>query len=116
MDDPSETPRCETLPSRSTEDDRITSLDDQDREELAAVAASIETFRRELRNDIEYFQQLPENTSTGTLAERCRNTRRRSDELLARFIELRELVESRCRTTERLRARLREVWGRFRPH
>lgn len=87
-----------------------------ERAELAALTESVESLTRELEADLLRVRGLPEAQLAEVLRSRSEQSRARADILVKRVVELREIVESRVRTLERLRARMRQIRGGTRPH
>ena len=87
-----------------------------DSDELAQVSMSLQSLCDHLEADLATVKQLPEAEIAQILRERSLSSQARAMALVARIVELREIIESRLRTLERLRARMRQVRGGARPH
>lgn len=79
--------------------------------------AQIATELGRLRQKVRQVRELPaEQTVEGGVELRTRSSLERSEALLRRVVELREAIEMQRRRLERLRARMRQIRGGFRPH
>ena len=86
------------------------------RSELAALNESLESLTHAVEGDLSRARELPEAQLAEAMRSSSRRSRVRAEALVKRIVELREIVESRVRTLERLRARMRQIRGGARPH
>jgi hypothetical protein len=89
---------------------------DLDPDELARISVSLESLREHLEADLASVKQLPEYEIGQMLREQSLTSRARAVALCARLVELREIIDSRRRTLERLRTWMRQIRGGVRPH
>jgi hypothetical protein len=87
-----------------------------DQEELQRITVSLDSLRASLEEDLLLVRQLPEPQIARLLRHQSETSRDRADALLKRITELREVVNARLRTLERLRARMRQLRGGAKPH
>jgi hypothetical protein len=84
-------------------------------DDLELISVSLESLREQLEVDLATVKQLPASEIEEMLRQRARNSQARAMALVARIVELREIVDSRRRTLERLRLWMRQVRGGARP-
>ena len=89
---------------------------DLDPDELEQISVSLQSLRKELESDLATVKQLPEAEIRQLLYEQSRNSQARAMVLVARMVELREVITARRRTLERLRVWMRQIGGGARPH
>jgi hypothetical protein len=85
-------------------------------DDLAQITISLDELRARLEEDLVRVRQLPESQIGQILRKQSQTSRARADRLLRRLTELRFVIDSRLRTLERLRARMRQIHGGAKPH
>jgi hypothetical protein len=93
-------------------------MDDKslDAEELARITTSLHALCAHLEEDLHQVRQLPEGQLAELLRQQSQASRYRAEVLRMRLTELREVIDARRRTLERLRARMYQIRGGAKPH
>jgi hypothetical protein len=86
------------------------------RDELAQITMSLDVLRAHLEQDLAHVRQLPATQIARLLRRQSQASRARAETLQRRLTELRLVIDSRRRTLERLRARMRQMRGGAKPH
>jgi hypothetical protein len=87
-----------------------------DSDELAQISTSLDSLRKHLEGDLTSVRQLPESQIARVLRMQSLSSHARADALLRRLVELREIIDRRRRTLERLRAWVWQIRGGVKPH